>query len=86
MRRLIAELPDADGDDEPSEVTLVTGGQRVRFRAQQGSRPEIELDPVTVSPNKRHDHRRQATIAAALLAIAGAITALVEVVRQALGK
>lgn len=55
LRRLIAELPDENGDDEPSEVTLVTGGQRLRVRAPQGSRPEIELAPLSAPPAKREE-------------------------------
>jgi hypothetical protein len=50
---MIAALEDEDGDDEPSEVTLVTGGQRVRVRAPQGSRPEIELSPMSTPPAKK---------------------------------
>lgn len=85
MRRLIAELPDADGDDEPSEVTLVTGGQRVRVRSQQGSRPEIQIDPPTEStmaPSQKKPHGPK-TIAAAIIALAAALGALVEALRAA---
>jgi hypothetical protein len=81
---MIADLKDEDGDDEPSEVTLVTGGQRVRVRAQQGSRPEIQIDPATESEmapaTKKHGPK---TVVAALIALAAAIGALVEALKAA---